>query len=144
MPRVKLAPQDRYQHTYHTTVRVGDLNYGGHLGNDSLLGLIHEARVRFLCDMGFSETNLGDGKTGVIMSDVVVNYRGEGLLFDELQIESSFAEIQNTVFRMLHRLSTPSKLIALAEIGLAAYDYEKEKLSRLPEEFHRRLAALLK
>ncbi|MFC1567496.1 hypothetical protein ACFL3R_01495 [Thermodesulfobacteriota bacterium] len=48
MPRIKLDPQERYQHTYETTIEVTDLNYGNHMGNDALVGIIHRARVHLL------------------------------------------------------------------------------------------------
>ena len=31
MPRIKLDPQDRYQHIYETAIEVTDLNYGNHI-----------------------------------------------------------------------------------------------------------------
>ena len=55
MPRIKLKPLNYYSFQTEITVRVTDLNYGGHLGNDKLLSLIHEARVAFLACFGFSE-----------------------------------------------------------------------------------------
>ena len=35
---------------------------------------------------GFTELDLGDGVTGVIMSDLAVNYKAEAQMFDELAI----------------------------------------------------------
>ena len=34
-------------------VRITDINYGRHVGNDALLGLLHEARLRFWRISGF-------------------------------------------------------------------------------------------
>jgi acyl-CoA thioesterase FadM len=48
MPRIKLKPLSEYSFHTDIVVRTTDLNYGGHLGNDKLLSLIHEARVAFL------------------------------------------------------------------------------------------------
>ncbi|HSQ86922.1 MAG TPA: hypothetical protein VLM43_19620 [Desulfobacterales bacterium] len=62
MARVKLTPLDHYQNIYETTVEVTDINYGNHLGNDALVGIIHRARVHFLHRLGASENDLGDGK----------------------------------------------------------------------------------
>jgi acyl-CoA thioester hydrolase len=55
MPRVKLKPLDHYPFSTDITVRTTDLNYGGHLGNDRLLSLIHEARVAFLKYRGLTQ-----------------------------------------------------------------------------------------
>ena len=48
MPRVKVALPATFPFRTEIPVRITDLNYGGHLGNDALLGLLHEARVHFL------------------------------------------------------------------------------------------------
>ena len=39
------------------TVRVGDINYGGHMGNDKALLLFHDARLYFLGKYDFSESD---------------------------------------------------------------------------------------
>jgi len=136
LPRIKLIPLDRYQHTYNTTVEVTDLTYGNHMGNDSLVGIIHRARVHFLGRFGASEKDLGDGKTGIVVADLVVNYKGQGLLFDPLIVESSIGEVHPRGFRMFHRVSTEqNRLIALAETGIVAFNYQETVLARIPEQF---------
>ena len=45
MGRVKIkfpAENPLFITTIH--VRIGDINYGGHVGNDAILSIIHEAR----------------------------------------------------------------------------------------------------
>ena len=37
------------------TVGIGDINYGGHVGNDRFLLFFQEARLRFLAGFGMSE-----------------------------------------------------------------------------------------
>ncbi len=59
MARVKLDLPDAFEFTTEIQVRIGDINYGGHLGNDTVLSLIHEARVRFLQKYNFREANIG-------------------------------------------------------------------------------------
>ena len=60
--------------TYETEIpiRISDVNYGGHLGNDAVLSLAHEARVRFLALRGFSEKDV-EG-VGIMMVDAAVVY----------------------------------------------------------------------
>ena len=141
MPRIKLDPQDRYQHTYETTIEVTDLNYGNHMGNDALVGIIHRARVHLLQHFGAAETNLGDGKTGILLTDLVVNYKGEGFLFDKLIVESTIGELRPKGFRMFHRITTDqNRLIALAETGIVAFDYQKRKVAQVPESFVAKIA----
>ncbi len=143
MPRIKLDPLNRYQHTYETSIEVTDLNYGNHMGNDALVGIIHRARVRFLYFLGAGENNLGDGKTGILLTDLIVNYKGEGLLFDKIIVDSSIGEIRPKGFRMFHRISgEDSRIIALAETGIVAFDYQKRKVAKIPDSFILRIPEL--
>ncbi|NDG84238.1 MAG: thioesterase, partial [Proteobacteria bacterium] len=59
MPRIKIDLPERFAFSTELSLRITDINYGGHLGNDAVLGLVHEARVRFLKHHGFSETEIG-------------------------------------------------------------------------------------
>lgn len=143
MARIKLIPLDRYQGVYETAVEVTDLNYGNHLGNDVLVGIIHRARVHFLQRLGASENNLGDGKTGILLADLIVNYKGESFLFDKLGVESSIGEVRSKGFRMFHRITTDQgRLIALAETGIVTFDYRKRKVVRIPESFVSKISDL--
>jgi len=62
MPRVELELPERFQFVTEIPLRITDINYGGHLGNDALLSLLHEARVQFLRQYGFTEMNV-DGRS---------------------------------------------------------------------------------
>ena len=135
MPRVKLQEQLEYEFRHDLTVRVTDINYGRHLGNDSLVGLIHEARVHLMHDLGCNEGDLGDHKVGLIMADLVVNFVREGLLFDKLRIDSHIGEITHSSFRIFHRVVKVGELIALAETGMIAFDYSDRKIALLPRKF---------
>ncbi len=143
MPRIKLDPLDRYQHTYETSIEVTDLNYGNHMGNDALVGIIHRARVHFLYQLGASENNLGDGKTGILMTDLIVNYKGEGMLFDRIIVASSIGEVRPKGFRIFYKISIVNKrIIALAETGIVGFDYKKRKVAKIPESFVSKISDL--
>ena len=143
MARVKLVPLDHYQSIFETTVEVTDLNYGNHLGNDALIGIIHRARVHFLHRLSASEHNLGDGMTGVLLADLIVNYMGESFLFDKLCVESSIGEVRSKGFRVFHRITAPpDRIIALAETGIVAFNYHKRRIAGIPETFVSKISNL--
>ena len=50
MARVKLTLPDACHFHTEVAVRIGDINYGGHLGNDAVLSLAHEARLQYFKD----------------------------------------------------------------------------------------------
>jgi len=143
VPRIKLDPLDHYPHIYKTTIEVTDMNYGNHFGNDAVVGIIHRARVHFMNHLGFSEKNLGDGETGILLSDLVVNYKGEGFLFDTLIVESGIGELGTKGFRIFHRITTgQNRPIALAETGVVAFNSKARKVVRIPESFIHRISDL--
>ena len=90
MARIKLILPEKFNFSTLIDVRITDINYGGHLGNDSVLGIIHEARVRLLADKGFSEGDI-DG-VGILMMDAVINFPSEGFYGDKLRIDVAVDE----------------------------------------------------
>lgn len=133
MPRVRLKPLDSYPFRIELAVRVTDLNYGGHLGNDRLLSLIHEARVAFLAEHGLSEMDCGG--VSLTMGDAALVYRGEAFAGDVLRFEVAAGEPGPSGFRLFYRVTRlpDGEEIALAETGMACYDYQEKKICRLPE-----------
>ena len=80
------------QFTFHTdiAIRISDINYGNHLGNDDVLRLIHEARVRYLRQYGFTELDICG--VGLMIADAAVIYKSQGFYGDQLRIEVTTAE----------------------------------------------------
>jgi len=146
MTRAKIDELARYPFKTELVVRVYDLNYGGHLGYDRVLSLIHQARVELFASFGATETDLGDGATGIVAADVVVQYRGEAFLNDVLEVEICPVEVGMVSFRLSHRITQKKtgKTVALAEVGFVAFDYTRRKPCRLLEAFARQLNNLNK
>jgi acyl-CoA thioesterase FadM len=142
MPRIKLQRQPSYEFHYEVTLQVRDINYGGHLGNDALVGLLHEARINLLHSLGLSEMNLGDGQTGIIMADLVVNFLEEGFMLDRLGIDSHIGEMTQRSFRIFHRITRGDKVLALAETGIVTFNYAERKIAPVPQSFRQALEKL--
>ncbi len=133
MARVQLQPQAEYLFQTVIEVRTTDLNYGGHLGNDRLLALVHEARVAFLAQHHWSEMDCGG--TSLIMGDTAIVYQGEAFAGDKLLFEVTLGEPGRCGFRLYYRVTRPadSKPIALVENGMVCFDYESRRITRLPD-----------
>ncbi|UCH94591.1 MAG: thioesterase family protein [Candidatus Aminicenantes bacterium] len=133
MPRVKLNPLAKYSFSTEIKVRITDLNYGGHLGNDSLLSMIHEARVAFLANYGFSEENCGG--VSLIIGDTAVVYQNEAFAGDVLRFEVAAEEPTRCGFRLFFRITRPAdeKTIALVENGMVCFDYQTRSAKPLPK-----------
>ena len=142
MPRIKIAIPDKFIYHTDTPIRITDINYGGHLGNDSLLSIIHEARVRFLKHLQYSESNI-EG-VGIIMIDSAIQYKSEGFYGDELTIDIAVNDFSvigcDFVYRLTNKIS--NKEIAIAKTGIVFFDYEKRKTAPVPNKFKNKIDEL--
>ena len=59
MARIKIDLPSKIAFSTNIPVRITDLNYGGHVGNDTVLTIIHEARMQFLANAGYTEMKFG-------------------------------------------------------------------------------------
>ncbi|WP_181304750.1 thioesterase family protein [Rufibacter sp. XAAS-G3-1] len=138
MARIKIDLPAHFAFQTELPIRITDLNYGGHLGNDALLSLLHEARMRFLQTHGYSEMDFAGA--GLIMSDVGIVYKGEGFYGDVLTVQVQATEFSKYGFDLVYRLSTQNgKEIAHAKTGMLCFDYQLRKLKTIPPEARERL-----
>lgn len=135
MDRTKLDVPDTFEFSTEVQVRIGDINYGGHLGNDAILSLIHEARVRFLKNFGFTEFNVAGAS--IIMVDSVIIYKSEGFYGDALTIDVSVNDISKSGCDFMYKLTNKEtgKEVARAKTGIVFFDYKKRKVVEVPKKF---------
>lgn len=142
MARVKLEfPGDNPLFIADIPVRINDINYGNHVGNDAVLSIVHEARMQWLRSLGWTELDFGG--SAMIMADVMIAYRSEGFYGDIFNIELFATDIGSYSFDLLYRIRTQraGKLIdiAHAKTGMLCFDYTARKKQAIPE----RVIALL-
>ena len=75
MARLDLELPTDFLFATELEVRIGDINYAGHLSNDALLALLHEARVRFLASYGLGEPDVFG--SSLLIADAAVVYKSE-------------------------------------------------------------------
>lgn len=116
-------------------LRISDINYGGHLGHDSILSLTHEARVRFFRYFGFTELDV-DGP-GIIMSDAAVVYKSESFYGETMVVEIAVCDFVKYGCDLVYRLSEKEtgREVALAKTGIVFMDYAERKVVQVPEKF---------
>ena len=138
MPRAKLHMPEQYQFSTELDVRITDLNYANHLGNDSLLSLLHEARLRFLNHYGYSEINV-DG-AGIMMADVVIIYKAQGFYADKLIIDMAIGDIAKKSCDLYYQVrKSDHKIVAQCKTALVFFDFQSQKPVRIPEGFLKKL-----
>lgn len=135
MARIKLDLPEEFLFETLVEVRVTDLNYGGHLGNDRVLALLHEARARFFAAHGMSELDV-DG-LGILVADAVVLYRAEAFFADPLRIRIAAADFNKYGCDLLYLAThaAEGREIARAKTGIVFFDYAARRLSSAPARF---------
>ncbi len=135
MSRIKLEMPEKFEFSTKIPVRITDINYGNHLGNDALLALIHEARVQYFAEVNLRE--LDDQGFGIIMVDSVILYKAEILYGDVLTFDVAVDDITSSGCDFYYRITSEktSKPAALAKTGIVFYDYQARKISPVPPVF---------
>lgn len=141
MARIKIEPPDSFHFQCRVPVRITDINYGGHVGNDAVLSIIHEIRMQYLQQLGYSEMNFAG--QGMIMTDVAIEFKGELFYGDVVLAFAAAGNISKIGFDIIYKLEKQSEgktiLVARAQTGMLCYDYEKKKIVQLPEEAKNKL-----
>jgi len=133
---IKVYQVQEYPFYTNLTVQIGDINYGGHLGNDRFLLYFQEARLRYLKELGASELNIGEG-ISLTQIEAFVSYKNEAFYGDELVIGVKIEDISKAKFRVSYHISRKSddKLIGTGYTILAGFDYKEHRIKRIPSSF---------
>ncbi len=136
MNRIKITLPDHFHFHTDIKIRITDLNYGGHVGNDVFLALIHEARQQFLMKYGYQELSFAG--VGLIMADVALEYKKELNHGDTVRISVCAADFDKLGFDLFYKLEIlqpegPS-IAGRAKTGMICYDYAAKKKTSVPEE----------
>ena len=136
MQRIKLVLPVAFPFYTTIPIRITDLNYGGHVGNDTLLTLLHEARIQYLQYYGYTELSFAG--TGLIMADVAVEYKQELKYSDMIKLYVAATDFDKVGFDIFYKVvlmrDGTELLAAKAKTGMICYDYEAGKKVSVPAE----------
>lgn len=140
MPRAKIDIPDRWIFTASIPVRITDLNYGRHVGNDTMLALIQEARVQWLRSLGYPSELLAD-PIGLILVDLAVRFKAELLYGDTTRIQIAVSEWTRRGFELVYLVSKDNGAIevARATTGFVFFDYAAKRLAEAPTGFREKV-----
>lgn len=133
MARIKIELPPRF--TFKTTIpiRITDVNYGGHVGNDSMLSILHEARLQYLSSLGYSEMDV-DG-AALIMAHVMIDFKKEIFYGDAVNIYVQAGNFTRTGFEIFYKITTQSMgqeiLTLTACTGMVCFDYTTRRVKAL-------------
>jgi len=136
MARIKVDWPGTASFQCRIAVRITDLNYGGHVGNDTVLSLVHEARMQYLRHLGYTEMQFAG--TGMIMADAAIEFKSELFYGDTVTVSMQAQPAGRIGFDLFYKLEKESEgrniLVALVKTGMICYDYEKKKIVSMPQE----------
>jgi len=143
MARIKLSLPERQIAQCTIPVRISDINYGNHVGNDSFVSIIHESRVQWLKQHGFTELDI-DG-TGLIMADLAMEFKRESFYGDQVTVTIFAGEISRIGFELYYQISVERDAIpivlVIAKTGMVCYDYVQKKTASIPKALSKILVA---
>jgi 4-hydroxybenzoyl-CoA thioesterase len=137
MARITIDLPDTFPFSTRVAVAITDVNYGQHVGNHTMLAYLHEARVRFLASLGFTELDVGG--CGIIMTEAALIYRSQVRYGQTLRIEVAVQDPSRVGCDIVYRVTDNENGTAVcdAKTGIAFFDYERNRVTRMPAEFAR-------
>lgn len=144
MSSVKSLLPSVFKFTFEIPVRITDLNYGNHVGNDSILTLAHEARVQFLAKHGYTEMNL-EG-VSLILTKATLELRRELFYGEPLFAAVAAGNFTTKGFDLFYKLEKKNatgnfEMVAALITSMVCYDYTNKKIVALPEKAAHQLSS---
>lgn len=141
MARIRIELPERFTFSTDIPLLVSHINYGNHLDNAQLLGIVSEARVRFLKSMGYSELDI-EG-LGIIVADAALQYRSEAFHGETMRVEMAPADFNrygfDLVFCMTEKAS--GREVARGKIGIVFIGKASRKVAPIPDSIRQLLLA---
>lgn len=145
MARVKIDLPAKFSFSATIPIRITDINFGGHVGNDTILSIVHEARAKFIHHFGYDELNFWG--VGTIMSDVAIEYKDQIYYGDEIIASVAVGEVTKVAFDLFYKLEKISAngkkvTVALAKTWMVCYDYNLKKVAPIPQKAIEKITSL--
>ncbi|MFT3947337.1 MAG: thioesterase family protein [Agriterribacter sp.] len=136
MARVKLEVSSTFSFQTTIPIRITDVNYGGHVGNDSILSILHEVRIQFLKKFGCDEKNFFG--VGLIMNDVAIEFKKELFYGDTIYAYLTIPNFEKISFDIFYKLEVvvneKSTIAVLAKTGMVCFNYDTKRIAAVPDE----------
>lgn len=144
MARIEIQLPEKFIFQTEIVVRVSDLNYGNHVGNDSVLTLMQEARTLFYRSLGFESEVKLEGPIGQIVSDAAIVYKAESFLGDTLKFDIAVGTLNKYEFHLFYKITNKAtgKEVAYGKTGIVCFDYSKRKIASIPATLVKKLKSL--
>lgn len=135
--RIKFDLPDKTVFSTEYIISISDINYGNHLGNDKVLSIANETRMRYLKSLGIkNELDFADF-TGMVVADAAIMFKNEGFYGDVLTVHIGIDNIHKYGLDMYYQLlrKEDQKEIARIKTAILFMNYNTKKLTGIPKEF---------
>lgn len=135
MARVHITLPEQFIFSTRIPLYISHINYGGHLDNAQLLGVVSEARVRFFKSLGFTELDVAG--SGIVVADAAVQYKAEAFHGEVMVVDMAPAEFHKYGCDLVYRISDEAsgREVARGKTGILFFDYQARKVAPVPEAF---------
>ncbi|MFW2178502.1 MULTISPECIES: acyl-CoA thioesterase [unclassified Moraxella] len=108
-------------------VRSADIGIGQHMTVEAMVGLLAEARARFLYSKGIKEIN--NDYHGVVITDVATHILSRARAREELLFEVGVQNLSDKGGDFIFKVTRmyDGSVVAHAVMGFVAYDYRQNK-----------------
>ncbi|RDB43541.1 thioesterase [Halomonas sp. DQ26W] len=134
MERIKLEfPEAAIVHRQPLSVRITDMNYGRHLGHDTLVSLLHEARIQAFGALGLTEWDMGGYPC--VVADLAVQYQSEARWPDALVVETAIPAPLGKAIVVYHRVchAEGGRPVAIARLNTVLVDPAQGRSVAIPD-----------
>lgn len=141
MARIKIEIPNTHP-IFKTTlnITIDQINYGGHVGNDRYLAMMHESRLRWFQSLGYKdELSISDG-IGIFVVDAACEFTGEIFHGDKVSILMYISDQHKYGFDLVYKFEIKDeKVVFKGKTGIMSVDLDRKKAISFPSEFFERL-----
>ncbi len=131
MSRIRLELPEHFSFSAAIPIRITDLNYGNHVGNDSVLSLLHEARVQYLQKHQLTEKDFAGA--GLILADAAIEFKKELFYSEPITIWVQAANFTRVSFDLFYKIEKDGATAVAAKTGMVCFNYDSRKVVPVPE-----------
>ena len=132
MARVIIELPEHFLFTTDIPIYIGHINYGHHLDNAALIGLLSEARVRFFKSLGYTELDV-EG-VGIVVVDAALQYKAEAFHGETMQVEMAATDFGEYGCDLVWRMADAAtgREVARGKTGIVFINKSDRKVALLP------------
>ncbi|RTK98251.1 MAG: acyl-CoA thioesterase [Proteobacteria bacterium] len=119
-------------YTQKFQLSIRDINYANHMDHLALLNYLHETRVRFLREHGYSELDVDGNGSGLVVVNLQCSYRKECFYGDLLTVNMTLQVLSPTKLQFKYQIYNNDVLSAESEI-LVVFLNKNKKIIPIPE-----------